>query len=438
MIPLGHSTGNLAQPLPVKNNTIQLLPSDRILVLAPHPDDEVLGAGGIIARAKKMNLPIKVVFLTYGDNNEWSFLLYRKHPVVLPKAVQNMGLIRHAEALAATKILGLSPEQLTFLGYPDSRTLNIWNNHWGVSRAVKSMLTEVRAVPYENAFRPRAPYKGEEVLKDLKAIIHEFKPTKIFVSHPADRNPDHRALYLFARIALWDLEDEIKPTVYPYLIHYRRWPLPRGYHPEQLILSPDIFKQEINWQTVHLSVEEVDQKYTAIKKHRSQYISSAKYLLTFIRSNELFGNFPVIRLNQNGSTHVVASPMGQEHASFVGLEERSVSIEDNNLVITINLSRRVGKTVGVSLYVFGYRKDRDFAQMPKVHIRLGALGYKVFDQNKKLPLESVKVKRDPKEITIKIPLRLIGNPQRILTNAQTYLGKVPLDWVSWRELELSF
>jgi LmbE family N-acetylglucosaminyl deacetylase len=103
---------------------------DRILVLAPHPDDEVLGCGGIIQQALAKGLPLRVVFLTYGDHNEWAFMVYRKHPVIAPQSVRRLGMVRHDEALAAGKILGLAPSQLTFLGYPDLGTLPIWTSHW--------------------------------------------------------------------------------------------------------------------------------------------------------------------------------------------------------------------------------------------------------------------------------------------------------------------
>ena len=127
--------------------------TDRILVLAPHPDDEVLGAGGVIQQAVAMQLPIKIVFLTYGDSNQWSFLLYRKHPVVFPAAVENMGLVRHDEAINASRILGVDPQNLIFLGYPDFGTLNIWYYHWNQRPAYRSIMTRVTAVPYKDAYR---------------------------------------------------------------------------------------------------------------------------------------------------------------------------------------------------------------------------------------------------------------------------------------------
>src|SRR6185436_660247 len=60
---------------------VTLNPQDRLLILAPHPDDEVLCCGGLIQKAVAMGLPVRTVFFTYGDNNQWSFLVYRKHPI---------------------------------------------------------------------------------------------------------------------------------------------------------------------------------------------------------------------------------------------------------------------------------------------------------------------------------------------------------------------
>lgn len=100
-------------------------PNDRIMILAPHPDDETLCTAGVIQQALALGIPIRVVFFTYGDNNEWSFVVYRKRLTVGSKAVEGMGQVRHDEAIKATGILGLAPEQVTFLGYPDFGTLQI-------------------------------------------------------------------------------------------------------------------------------------------------------------------------------------------------------------------------------------------------------------------------------------------------------------------------
>ena len=48
-----------------------LRPSARILILAPHPDDESLGTGGLIQQALAAGAALRVLFITDGDNNPW-------------------------------------------------------------------------------------------------------------------------------------------------------------------------------------------------------------------------------------------------------------------------------------------------------------------------------------------------------------------------------
>jgi len=428
---------------------VTLSASDRILVLAPHPDDEVLGCAGIIQQAQRLHLPVRIIFLTYGDNNEWSFLLFRKHPVLVPQAVRNMGTIRRTEAVAAARELGLLPQQLTFLGYPDFRTLDIWYAHWGKRPPERSMLTRVSAVPYADAYRPGAPYKGEEILKGLTAVIRDFNPTKIFLSHPGDHNPDHRALYLFTRVALWDMGVQGQVELYPYMIHYKNWPLPRGYLPEKSITPAAPFAQTVSWRAYGLNDAETALKLVALRKHASQFKSSGKYLLSFVRKNELFGDLPTINFTGPGSrslqtTENIADAIevpqeliNEEKAAFVGIVKRSIILLDDSLTISLKLSRPMGKTVGTVLYIFGYRDDVAFAQMPKVRIRFGSWRHVVRDQNISIPLDAITVQRRARELTIRVPLKLLGNPQRILTSANTYMGAVPLDVISWRIVELS-
>lgn len=427
-------------------SSVELTAGDRILILAPHPDDEVIGCGGIIQKAKALNLPMRIVFFTYGDSNQWSFMVYRKHPVVMPKAVRKMGLLRHDEAVRAAETFGITAENLTFLGYPDFRTLEIWNSHWGNRSPAKGMLTEARKVPYPNALRPGALYKGEEVLRDLKTILRQFKPTKIFLSHPADHNPDHQALYLFTRVLLWDLESEMQPELYPYLVHVSNWPLPRGYHPDRLIDPPDLFKNLCEWKFYDLNNEDLKKKYEALKEHKSQFESSEKYLLTFIRSNEMFGDPPIVKfveefspfsIDKENARQLPEELTEEEKAVFVGVKERTIRSENSDILIKIKLLRPLAKTVRLSLYLFGYRSDLSFSSMPKLHIKFEETKYQIFDQKKIIPNKKIKVKQTLKEICIYVPLDLLGNPRYVLTTAHTYIGDVPMDWSSWRIIELS-
>jgi LmbE family N-acetylglucosaminyl deacetylase len=437
--------------------TVALVPQDRVLVLAPHPDDEVIGCGGVIQQAVAMGLPLRVVFFTYGDANEWSFLVYRKRPVVMPKAVRTMGEVRHDEALAAAGVFGVPAGQLTFLGYPDFGTLDIWNEHWGASAPCRSLLTRATAVPYASALRPGAPHKGEEVLRDLTTVLREFKPTKIFVSHPADHNPEHRALYLFTRVALWDLELEMKPEVFPYWIHIGGWPKPRGLHPAAALEPPALYRDEIAWKKFPLGSAEIERKRAALETYRTQYQSSASYLLSFMRANELFGDFPLFALRPSSAVRPPRAPgavlqkepdeelTDAERAAFVGVVTKSLELDGDSLVFTIELSRPLAREVEASLYVFGYRADRPFADMPKLHVLVGHLLHTVHDQGRKLPGDTVSVRRGLRDIAVRVPLRVLGDPQRILTSAHTHFDPalmpvdwagLPLDWVGWRTLEL--
>jgi LmbE family N-acetylglucosaminyl deacetylase len=83
-----------------------------VLVLAPHPDDESLGCGGLIAQACARGHPMHVAILTDGAAS---------HP---PSAEWPAARLRHQRALearAATGLLGLPPENLVFLDVPDGR-----------------------------------------------------------------------------------------------------------------------------------------------------------------------------------------------------------------------------------------------------------------------------------------------------------------------------
>lgn len=425
---------------------LNLSSRDRILILAPHPDDEVLGCGGVIQKAVELKLPLRVVFLTYGDNNEMSFFLYRKHPVFIPKAVQRMGEIRHGEALAAGQILGLSPDQLTFLGFPDWGTFPIWCSHWGDQPPYRSMLTRVTAVPYQDAFRSGAAYKGEEILGDLETILREFHPTKVFVSHPADVHPDHLAWYLFTRVALWDLEPEIHPELYPYLVHYHHWPKP-GKKSLANILDPPDSLEEVAWNVFPLTPEQVSRKEEAFKAHRSQYQSSFHSLFWLLRSNELFGDVPDVRLGNGGfsrespgaSSELKKAPEGfteEERAAFVGLEWQSVRLERDHIIMSINLSKPLAKGVAASIYLFGYRSDQPFSRMPKLHVRVGTFHWTVSDQTRKLDTRRIRLQHGFHRITLSIPTGLLREPEKLLVSAHTSLEGFPLDWVSWRILEL--
>ena len=449
-IPQDLTPGPLPTVAPKARPELTLKPDDRILVLAPHPDDETLSSGGLIQQAQAMGLPVHVAFLTNGDNNEWAFSLYRGALSLDPTSVLEGGLVRHQEALNATAALGLKPEDVTFLGYPDFGTLRIWLDHWRDREPLRAMMTERNAVPYTSALSPNAPYRGESILADLTTVLRDFKPTKIIVSDPDDQNPDHQALNIFTRVALWNLRDEISPEVYTYLVHYGRFPAPRGLLKDAPLEPPANFDVGDIWHTLPLTPAQVDRKLAALQQHKTQWDASAKYLESFVRSNELFAaqgddlkvtpDAPVV-VNENIALRGARQPLEeltlQEGAMYVGAEIDRISLDGDTLVITATLAQPLPQDVKATADLFGYRDDRPFAEMPKLHIEIGESGHKLYDLGKPLKDDLVQVTSNPNAIEIRVPLAALGSPQRVLLGLRVQTGEVPLESEPWRALDLT-
>jgi LmbE family N-acetylglucosaminyl deacetylase len=422
---------------------VTLEATDRILILAPHPDDEILATAGVIHEAIKLGLPIQVVFYTYGDNNVWSFTLYKKRPVLSVEEVRKMGEHRFEEANAAAKEMGLSPDQLIFLGYPDFGTQHIWREHWKDEPPFRSMFTKATNVPYSTALNPGAPYKGESILQDLKTVIRDFHPTKVFVSHPADYNPDHRTLYVFTRVALWDLAKDIQTELYPALTHYKVWPSEKPVKQGQPLGPPSPLFEANQWQVFFVSAEARKAKQSAIEKHATQYGYSPKYLNSFVRENELFGDFPDIVLIENtlhptslgkddDPIHLEEELTPEELAADANLDEVSVQYEDDSLIMNIQHSKNLSPGARIGVGTFGYRPDVPFPDMPKLSVWIGPSDYSVEDQDTVLPKNSIQITRSKRNLTIRIPLSLLGNPDRILAGARATFGETEVDWAAWR------
>jgi len=428
--------------------------SDRILILAPHPDDETIGCGGIIQEAVSKGADIRIIYLTNGDHNQVAFIVYEKRLTFKKGEFIHMGEVRRSEAIKAMQLLGVDKKNLIFLGYPDFGTFTIFRNFWQTSRSFKSFLTRISSVPYKENFSFGAPYKGESILADLEKILKDYKPNKIFVSHPADTNVDHKALYLFLQIALRDLGQEIpKAHIYPYLIHHVGWPLPRHYHP-QLSLEPpaQFLDSQVAWFRFELTSQQLDKKHQAILCYRSQTSSSAFYLLSFARRNELFGDYPEVEIKKE-------EPPKDKTMSFFGFsnmfidsgptntfedlkqltENRgqvSYAILENNLLIRIDKPQELSKRFSMQLYLFGYSDKTPFAAMPKIRIITKYKKLKVFDGRKMISPEGLSLELNSRELNLKVPLEILGEPDFVLTAVKTYTMILDVDTTGFREINI--
>ncbi len=89
-----------------------ILGGRRPIILAPHPDDESLGCGGLIAAACQAQLHPAVVILTDGAAS---------HPNSPSYPPASLRQLREAEALRAVTVLGLPAENLHFLRIADTK-----------------------------------------------------------------------------------------------------------------------------------------------------------------------------------------------------------------------------------------------------------------------------------------------------------------------------
>ena len=101
--------------------SIALAEPGGVLVIAPHPDDEVIGCAGVILRALEAKKRVTVVLLTNGDGHValTAVVARKEREQLTPEDFMKAGALRQGHSIAAMKRLGVPREDLIFLGYPD-------------------------------------------------------------------------------------------------------------------------------------------------------------------------------------------------------------------------------------------------------------------------------------------------------------------------------
>jgi LmbE family N-acetylglucosaminyl deacetylase len=293
---------------------------DRILVVAPHPDDEALGCAGVIRKGVTAGAEVHVVLMTNGDASELALIFGERELSSSPEAFVKLGRARQTETLRAMAMLGLPPSHIHFLGYPNNGLVPMWRpEHWFYSSLYQSPYTHTSFSPYERTFTPQAPYCGQQVLSDLVTILHQVRPTQVYVVHHRDVHPDHWATYCFLRFALETvalrtaLASSESPEnalwarqvkVFGYLIHWPHYPVPRARATNLDLLPPVELSREAGsearpreWLRMPLDPEDTTAKLRAIMAYRSQEPSFDRLLVAFARRNESFEQLRVVDLS---------------------------------------------------------------------------------------------------------------------------------------------
>jgi LmbE family N-acetylglucosaminyl deacetylase len=184
------------------------------IVVAPHPDDESLACGGLIAEACRWGLRGKVVIVSDGVGS---------HPNSKAYPPDRLRSLREEEAKRAGAELGLNPEDMLFLGLPD------------------------RFVHCE----------GDDAERAIGAIAdcaREIGARSLFVSWRHDPHCDHEACYQIAR-AVQRRTEEIR------LFEYVVW----GH-----TLPPSTEVDPIGGFRIQIDQQALEKKRRAIAAHRSQ------------------------------------------------------------------------------------------------------------------------------------------------------------------------
>ena len=228
----------------------------RLLVLAPHCDDETLGSAGMILAARRAGMQVQVVIATNGDG--YLFATIQDFRKIYPRPADfiRFGEMRQQESLAALAILGVQKDQVTFLSYPDRGTPALWNDNWTANNPYRSPYSGDSKSPYPLTYNTSSVYAGADYLADLTTIIDNYRPDLIVYPDSQDVHPDHWGLNVFTRLAITEIRHHdysYNPTELTYLVHRPDFPEIRGLKPQDSLtpppalytLSPDWYRLDL-------------------------------------------------------------------------------------------------------------------------------------------------------------------------------------------------
>jgi LmbE family N-acetylglucosaminyl deacetylase len=150
----------------------------RVLVVAPHPDDESLGCGGLISLLAQNNSAFYILFVTDGSAS------HRNSKAWPPT---RLAALREQEACRALACLGIANAPRLFLRLPDANMPIPGTPAWGGAVATVS------------------------------DVLRNFKPDLILLPWRRDPHSDHRASWLLSQQALR------KATLRPVTLEYAIW-----------------------------------------------------------------------------------------------------------------------------------------------------------------------------------------------------------------------
>ena len=171
-----------------------LVPVD-VLVFAPHPDDEVIGTGGVIQQAVAHGERVRIVYVTNGDGYPRAASVLTKKPIsrLATADYVQLAATRQREAIAAAAVIGVGASMLVFLGYPDGVLERVYANGSGAPTRSPSTARSATYGPVMTDYHTRAhgrpaPYTRAAALADFEEVLRQSEPARIYVTDQADQH----------------------------------------------------------------------------------------------------------------------------------------------------------------------------------------------------------------------------------------------------------
>ena len=164
--------------------------ASRLMLIAPHPDDEALACSIILQHAVRAGAAIRVIYATDGDDNPWPQRVLERKWRLNAADRKRWGKLRRAEALAALRALGVRASDARFLALPDQKLTAL-------------LMRDCRST-----------------IERFAAIIVDWAPTHLLVPSIADTHPDHSALAVMLRLVLSEFfSHEPDLSIWSYAVH---------------------------------------------------------------------------------------------------------------------------------------------------------------------------------------------------------------------------
>jgi LmbE family N-acetylglucosaminyl deacetylase len=164
--------------------------ADRVVVVAPHPDDAEIAAFGVYS-----STDAAVVTVTAGDASD-------RYQSAAPLTRNDVARLRVWDSITVPRIGGVPPQRAINLGYPDGRLGEM------AAKPDRDFRGELdfdglRALNLSPLVRGGAICSWDSLVEDLGHVFAEYRPTAIVTPSPThDSHPDHRRTTLAVCAAL--------------------------------------------------------------------------------------------------------------------------------------------------------------------------------------------------------------------------------------------